>query len=329
MKLWLRFSRLIQGNLIIALPLSMTLGLLAGAFFDLSYLKSWMLPLTFMLVFPMMVGFDIRALAQKGTLHLQLVAQALNFAFFPFVAYALGLIVFPGQSALQVGLLLSALLPTSGMTVTWTGLAKGPVPVAVQLVLVGLIAGTVATPFYLDFLLGAEISLSLEETFRQMLYVVFLPLISGAVLRVILIKVNGTNKFETKVKPAFPGLSTLAVLLVVFVAIALRAKYILGQPSLLWATFWPVAIFYLFNFVVVTFIGRLFFCRDQAIALVYGTVMRNLSIALALVLTFLGEAGGSAALVITWAYIIQVQGAAWYLKLIDRVLVRKECLKAA
>ncbi len=323
MKLWLRFSRLIQGKLIVALPLSMILGLLAGTFFEVSFLKSWMLPLTFMLVFPMMVGFDIRALAQKGTLRLQLAAQTLNFAFFPFVAYGLGLLVFPGQSALQVGLLLSALLPTSGMTVTWTGLAKGPVPVAVQLVLVGLIAGTVATPFYLDFLLGAEISLSLAETFKQMLFVVFLPLISGALLRAILIYLSGKEKFETGIKPAFPGLSTLAVLLVVFVAIALRAKYIIGQPALLWGTFWPVAVFYLFNFVVVTLVGRFFFSRGQAIALVYGTVMRNLSIALALVLTFLGEAGGSAALVITWAYIVQVQGAAWYLKIIDRVLVRK------
>ncbi len=324
MKLWLRFSKLIQGKLIIALPLSMLLGLIAGALFDVSFLKSWMLPLTFMLVFPMMVGFDIRALAQKGTLRLQLVAQALNFAFFPFVAFGLGLLVFPGQSALQLGLLLSALLPTSGMTVTWTGLAKGPVPVAVQLVLVGLIAGTVATPFYLDLLLGAEISLSLTETLMQMLYVVFLPLLTGAGLRALLIKMNGKQKFEADIKTAFPGISTLAVLLVVFAAIALRSKYIIGQPSLLWATFYPVAIFYLFNFVVVTLVGRFFFNRDQAIALVYGTVMRNLSIALALVLTFLGEAGGSAALVITWAYIIQVQGAAWYLKIADRVLVRKK-----
>ncbi len=322
MKLWIRFSQFIQKNLIIALPAAMLGGLAFGSLVNPAFLKAWMLPLTFMLVFPMMVGFDLRQLAQKGTVKLQIVAQALNFAVFPFIAYGMGLVIFPDEPALQAGLLLSALLPTSGMTVTWTGLAKGPVPVAVQLVLVGLIAGTVATPFYMKALLGAEISLSLAETLVQMLYVVIVPLFTGALLRVILIRMQGKDRFEKDTKPLFPGLSTVAILLVVFIAIALRARIIVSQPLQLWSTFWPVAVFYLVNFVLVTLVGRRFFERGHAIALVYGTVMRNLSIALALALTFLGEAGGSAALVITWAYVIQVQGAAWYLKLIDKVLVK-------
>ena len=59
----------------------------------------------------------------------------------------------------------------------------------------------------------------------------------------------------------------------------------------------------------------MFFRRDDAIALVYGTVMRNLSIALAIAVNSFGEAGAQAALVIALAYIIQVQSAAWYVKL--------------
>jgi len=271
----------------------------------------------------MMVSFDLRQLVQPGSLKLQGAAQFLNFGFFPFVAFGLGKLVFPGDYAFQTGLLLSALLPTSGMTVTWTGLAKGPVPLAVQLVLVGLIAGTIATPFYLQFLLGAEISLSLGSTLVQMFYVVVLPLILGALLRPLILRKTPIAVFNERVKPAFTGLSTLAVLAVVFVAIALRARYIVSQPLLLWSSFWPVALFYAFNFFVVTLVGRLFFNRDHAVALVYGTVMRNLSIALAIALSFLGEDGAAASLVITWAYIIQVQGAAWYLRFADRLLVRK------
>jgi len=155
------------------------------------------------------------------------------------------------------------------------------------------------------------------------MYVVFLPLAAGALLRFVLLKLKGKEVFEKRIKPVFPGISTLAVLLVVFTAIALRSRFILGQPLLLWTTFWPVALFYGFNFIIVTLIARRWFERGHAIALVYGTVMRNLSIALAMALSFLGEAGGTAALVITWAYIIQVQGAAWYLRIIDIVLVRK------
>jgi len=55
------------------------------------------------------------------------------------------------------------------------------------------------------------------------------------------------------------------------------------------------------------------------VALVYGTVMRNLSIALAVAMNAFGPAGSEAALVIAMAYIVQVQSAAWYVKLTDRI----------
>lgn len=53
--------------------------------------------------------------------------------------------------------------------------------------------------------------------------------------------------------------------------------------------------------------------------MVYGTVMRNLSIALAIAINAFGEAGANAALVIALAYIIQVQSAAWYVQFTDRL----------
>lgn len=47
--------------------------------------------------------------------------------------------------------------------------------------------------------------------------------------------------------------------------------------------------------------------------------MRNLSIALAIAINAFGEAGANAALVIALSYIIQVQSAAWYVKVTDKV----------
>ncbi len=66
------------------------------------------------------------------------------------------------------------------------------------------------------------------------------------------------------------------------------------------------------SYVLSTFNGVKFFGRGNGIALVYGTVMRNLSIALAIAINAFGEAGANAALVIAMAYVIQVQSAAWY-----------------
>jgi nucleotide-binding universal stress UspA family protein len=64
--------------------------------------------------------------------------------------------------------------------------------------------------------------------------------------------------------------------------------------------------------------GRLLFSRRDAIAMVYGSVMRNLSIALAIAINAFGPQGSDAALVIAVAYIIQVQSAAWYVRWTDR-----------
>jgi predicted Na+-dependent transporter len=78
-------------------------------------------------------------------------------------------------------------------------------------------------------------------------------------------------------------------------------------------------LIYLLNFTISTLVGKFLFKRDDAIALVYGTVMRNLSIALAIAINAFGNAGTETALVIAVSYIIQVQAAAWYVRLTDVV----------
>jgi len=78
-------------------------------------------------------------------------------------------------------------------------------------------------------------------------------------------------------------------------------------------------LLYVINFGISTLVAKALFPRGDAIALVYGTVMRNLSIALAIAMGVFGAQGADAALLIALAYIVQVQGAAWYVKLTDRL----------
>jgi predicted Na+-dependent transporter len=61
-------------------------------------------------------------------------------------------------------------------------------------------------------------------------------------------------------------------------------------------------------------VGKRLLNRGDAIAMVYGSVMRNLSIALAIAMNAFGKQGADAALVVAAAYIIQVQSAAWYVR---------------
>jgi ACR3 family arsenite efflux pump ArsB len=305
-------------NLSLALPLAMIAGFAFGNWVDAGFLKVAVLPLTFALVYPMMVGIEIKKLFNKGNGKLQATALFLNFAVFPFIAAGLGRLVFPGSPYLQLGLLMAALLPTSGMTVTWTGLSKGNVPEAVRMTIVGLLVGSAATPLYVSFLLGASIDLPIAAIAGQILVIVVLPLVAGRLTGGLLTKKLGKEGFDKAVKPLLPGISSLGVILLVFVAIVLKARSILSNPSLIITTLWPVVVLYAINFVISTLAGRFLFASAEAKALVYGTVMRNLSIALAIVMSLLGPKGGEAALVLTWAYVVQVQSAAWYVRISPR-----------
>jgi len=316
--MWTLLSKL-NKNLILAIPLLMILGFVVGLYFPAANLKSLILPFTFLMVYPMMVTLKLRKVLEGGDGKAQLLTQLINFAIIPFVAFAAGKLFFPDRPYLALGLLLAALVPTSGMTISWTGFAKGNLAAAVKMTVVGLIVGSLATPFYVRALLGTAVKVDMLAIFQQIVLIVFLPMVAGALTQSYLLKRHGQDTFQKKYAPRFPGLSTLGVLGIVFIAMALKARSIAAQPDQLLLIFAPLLLLYLFNYLLSTLVGKFFLPRGDAIAMVYGTVMRNLSIALAVAINAFGPAGSDAALVIALAYIIQVQSAAWYVKFTDRL----------
>ncbi len=100
---------------------------------------------------------------------------------------------------------------------------------------------------------------------------------------------------------------------------SLKAQIIISEPTLILKYILPLVIIYSFNFLLSTIIWKYFFNRWDGIALVYWTVMRNLSIALAIAMTVFWENGSEIALIIALAYIIQVQAWAWYVKFTNKI----------
>ncbi|NEO26775.1 MAG: arsenic resistance protein [Kamptonema sp. SIO4C4] len=309
----------LKKNLIWSIPAFMIAGILFGYFFDPSFLKALVIPLTFLMVYPMMINLQVNKVFSGGDYPVQLVTQLINFAIIPFLAFGLGLVFFQGQPLIQLGLLLTALLPTSGMTISWTGFAKGNINAAIKMTVIGLILGSLATPFYAKWLMGTAIEIPLGDIFKQIVIIVLLPMILGIATKQAVIWQWGKDRYEKNLKKKFPAFSTLGVLGIVFVAMALKAKNIFENPAFILSLFVPLLIIYAVNFTLSTVVGKILFNRDNAIALVYGTVMRNLSIALAIAMTVFGEQGAEIALIIAMAYIIQVQSAAWYVKFTDKI----------
>ena len=309
-----------QKNLVWSIPAFMVAGIIVGVLTNPAPLKSLIIPLTFLMVYPMMINLQIQKVLSGGDTKVQIVTQVINFAVVPFFAWALGRVFFGDRPLVALGLLLASLLPTSGMTISWTGFAKGNLSAAIKMTVIGLILGSIATPFYAKWLMGTVVEIPLASIFKQIIIIVFLPMILGFVTRIALIQMVGADKYHKSLKQKFPAFSTIGVLGIVFVAMALKAKDILASPTILLSFLVPLAILYAGNFLLSTLVGKFFFARGDAIALVYGTVMRNLSIALAIAMTAFGnEQGSEIVLIIAMAYIIQVQAAAWYVRCTDRI----------
>jgi len=313
-----KFLIAVNKKLVYAIPTMMILGFLFGMSVDkafLKQLKSLIVPLTFLMVYPMMVTLNINHLKEGiKNVKLQLTTQAINFLVIPFLAYGLGLFFFRDNPYMALGLLLAALLPTSGMTISWTGFAKGNMGAAINMTVIGLTLGSLATPVYVQALLGTKVDMNIVLVIKQIVYIVFIPMGLGYATRAYLLRRVGMPTFKKVWAPRFPSLSTVGVLGIVFVAMALKSKQLAANPGILWSIFQPLLIIYFVNFALGTVVGKLFFDRGDAIALVYGTVMRNLSIALAISINAFGVKGADAALVIATSYIIQVQSAAWYVR---------------
>lgn len=314
------FLTFLQKNLGWTVPLFMMGGFLAGLLFDnISILKEAILPLTFLMVYPMMVTMQFDKIVKGGDAKVQLVTQLINFGVIPFLAFFIGRIFFADSPYLMLGFLLVSLLPTSGMTISWTGMSKGNMPAAVKMTVIGLLLGSLLTPFYIQWLMGTSISIPLSKISVQIAIVVVIPMFTGFLTQIVLKRKFGEVRFYKSIKNKFPPVSTLGVLLMVFAAMTLKAQSIISNP-VQFLSFIPVLVLlYGINIVLSTIIARKFFNREDGLALVYGTVLRNLSIALAIAMTSFGKEGSDIALIIALGYIIQIQLSSWYVKFSSRI----------
>jgi len=314
---------ILQKNLVWAIPISMTLGLGFGYFFNAGPLKQFIIPVTFIMVYPMMATLNMKSVFKGEDYKLQITTQIINFVLIPIIAYFTGKLFFsggPGKYALwAVGLFLIGVLPTSGMTISWAGFARGNKEAAIKMVIFGLIIGALAAPVYTKVFMGATIEVNMLHMFKQIALFVFVPMIAGLTTQSIMKKKYGEQYWNKRLKPKFPPFSAFGVILIAFVAMSLKAKSIIANPGDILIILAPLTVFYLISYVFLSIVGRLFFHRGDAIAMVFGVVMRDLSIALAIAMTAFGKQGFTIALLIALAYVIQIQSAAWYVKLVDTI----------
>jgi len=312
----IRALNLIKEKLSYLIIGSMILGLAVGYVVDVSFLKAAIKPVLFLMVYPMMITLKTTDLFQGLSKPKPLlISIAINFIVSPLIAFSLGKIFFANEPMLLTGLILIALIPTSGMTASWTGLANGNMKSALIMISGNLLLSIIMTPIYMKLFLGKVIAVNTIAIVKSLVEVVVIPLILGDLTRRLIVKRTGEEKFK-KIKPHFSSVSSIGVLLAVFQAIALKSRTIVGESQLVLYSLIPLVLYYGILLVVSHTVGNRFLDRPNRISLVYGTTMRNLTIALGLSLSAFG--GSLAVLLIAIGYVIQVPMAAFYMQSITK-----------
>ena len=309
----MKILKFIKNHLIGVIFVSITFGIIVGHNFEVDWFKKLILPFTFALVYPMLVTLDFNSLKQKSNYKLQITTQIINFIVFPVIAYLVGYVFFKDQAYLRLGLLLIGLLPTSGMTISWTVMAKGNINESIRMVIIGLLIGAFLSPFYISFFLGAEVYVPVMDIITQVLIIIFIPLIAAFLTQKFIIKRYGHETFKKKIKPVFPLFSTFFVVLILFVAMSLKAELLVKNPSIILDILIPLIVLYALMMGISILVARVLFNRSDGIAMVNGTLIRNLSLSLVIIMSAFPDAG-IAALLIAIAYVLQVQIAAWNVK---------------
>ena len=309
------FLTAVKENLIYVVVASLVAGLAFGQVAGTgmrSLLKAAVLPVLFLMIYPMMINIDLKEVINLRR-HAKPVGLSLivNFAVAPLVAVGLARIFFAGNPAYAVGLYFIALIPTSGMTAAWTGLADGDLEAALVAMAVNLLAAVAILPAYLSVLVPASVAFDPTALYRQLAQVVVLPMVAGNLTRRVLLRQYGSDGF-TRLKPMFGGLSSVGVMLIVFIAMTMRSQSILADPVASASTIVPLVVFYAVILVVGAGLGQTLLDTERGVSLVYATSMRNLSIAVAIVVAA-GSVPAEAVLPIALAYILQPPLGAAYM----------------
>ena len=305
----------IKSNLIYVVIGSLVAGLAFGQIAapeTKQFLQRLVVPILFVMIYPMMINIDLREILNvRGHFRPVGLSLIVNFGVAPLVAVALAQSFFAGNVNYAVGLYFVALVPTSGMTAAWTGLADGDLESALVAMALNLLAAVAILPPYLSVLMPGSVAFEPTALYRQLAQVVVVPMVAGNLTRRLLLRRYGNDGFK-RLKPTFGGLSSFGVMLIVFVAMAMRSTSILADPVASVGTIVPLVAFYAVILAVGAGLGRLFLGTARSVALVYATSMRNLSIAVAIVVAP-GFPPAEAVLPIALAYVVQPPLGAVYM----------------
>jgi ACR3 family arsenite efflux pump ArsB len=308
-------------NLMKLVPITIVTALLVGYFGNTVFLKQYVTAVLFFMIFPMMINMNVLDVFKTFTAPKKIIiATVINFIVSPLLAIGLSKVFFSNYPSLTIALVIISVLPTSGMTASWTGLSGGNLKLSLAIMSTNLLLSILVLPFYLGMINTGSITIETGIVVQSLLKIVILPLILGDLTRRLIIKFYKPSGYK-KVKPYFGEVSSFFVLIIIFIAVSLKSKMILNNVSLALYAVIPLTLYYLILLSVSHFTGKALHDKKDHIALVFSTTMRNLTIALGIAMGI--EGGDLAVFLMALAYMVQLPFATLYHNYAIKKLITK------
>ena len=243
------------------------------------------------MLYPMMINLRIedifKALTNKKLL---LISLTVNFIISPLLGAIWAYFLFRNTDPyLAIGFILKVTVPCSGMVAAWTGYAKGKVESALAIIALSFAVAVFMVPLMMWLLAGTYIDIHPLMLFEKMLIIVVAPLTAGLITRKLIVKKTGPKIYKEKIAPVFPGISTLAVLPMIFIIIASQAGFIIANFK--WALLVILGIATLYPVLTLISLSFSHFADvdfGDGIALAYSGTAKNHAITIGLATTAFG-----------------------------------------
>lgn len=288
-----KIQKNLSKNMIVYTLAVIVLGILFGHYLDLKSLSSLIIPVVFIMIFPMMVNLSLSSLKKiKGSTKPLLEAMILNFIYAPLFMWFLTSI-FISDPQIKLALMLLSIAPASSMGLGYIGLAEGHMLSGAIIVAFAFLASIFVYPFAGHyFALGANIPVPLTIILKNLLIILILPFVSGIAVREYVERKHGIKTF-LKIKPYFSTVTFTFLYILIFIIFASKANLILKNYFDI-ILLLPVAIlFYGITVLFTLLINKKLFSFEYGHhqAVVFTSVSKNIALTIAILVSVFGKKG--------------------------------------